>query len=82
MRFPNVSLSTSCDGVAEFVLDMGRQAAIFELAILNAERLHNYLVQIGFQRKNDNSSPYIKKESNKKIVLAKKMTYSKKFQKK
>ena len=34
------------------------------------ERLHNYLVQIGFQRKNDNSSLYIKECPDKKIVLA------------
>ena len=33
------------------------------------ERLHNYLVQIGFQRKNDNSSLYIKEGLDKKIVL-------------
>ena len=33
------------------------------------ERLHNYLIQIIFQRKNDNSSMYIKEGPNKKIVL-------------
>ena len=33
------------------------------------ERLHNYLVQIGFQRKNDNNSLYIKEGPDKKIVL-------------
>ena len=33
------------------------------------ERLHNYLVQIGFQRTNDNSSLYIKEGPDKKIVL-------------
>ena len=35
------------------------------------ERLHNYLIQIGFQRTNDNSSLYIKEGPNKKIELAK-----------
>ena len=34
------------------------------------ERFHNYLVQIGFQRTNDNSSLYIKEGLDKKIVLA------------
>ena len=34
------------------------------------ERLHNYLLQIGFQRTNDNSSLYIKEGPDKKIVLA------------
>ena len=34
------------------------------------ERLHNYLIQIDFQRTNDNSSMYIKEGPNKKIVLA------------
>lgn len=34
------------------------------------ERLHNYLVQIGFQRTNDNSSLYIKEGPDNKIVLA------------
>ena len=33
------------------------------------ERLHNYLIQIGFQRKNDNNGLYIKEGPNKKIVL-------------
>ena len=33
------------------------------------ERLHNYLIQIGFQRKNDNSSLYIKEGLDKNIVL-------------
>ena len=35
------------------------------------ERLHNYLIQIGFQRTNDNNSLYIKEGPNNKIVLAK-----------
>ena len=34
------------------------------------ERLHNYLIQIGFQRTNDNSSLYIKQGQNNRIVLA------------
>ena len=34
------------------------------------ERLHNYLIQIGFQRTNDNSSLYIKQGPDNKIVLA------------
>ena len=34
------------------------------------ERLHNNLLQIGFQRTNDNSSLYIKEGPDKKIVLA------------
>ena len=34
------------------------------------ERLHNYLIQIGFQRKNDNNSLYIKQGQDNKIVLA------------
>ena len=34
------------------------------------ERLHNYLVQIGFQRKNDNNSLYIKEGLDNMIVLA------------
>ena len=34
------------------------------------ERLHNYLIQIGFQRTNDNNSLYIKQGPNNKIVLA------------
>ena len=34
------------------------------------ERLHNYLIQIGFQRTNDNSSLYIKESPDNKIVLA------------
>ena len=34
------------------------------------ERLHNYLIQISFQRKNDKSSLYIKERPNNKIVLA------------
>ena len=33
------------------------------------ERLHNYLIQIGFQRTNDNSSLYIKEGPDKKIAL-------------
>ena len=32
-------------------------------------RLHNYLIQIGFQRINDNSSLYIKEGPDNKIVL-------------
>ena len=32
-------------------------------------RLHNYLIQIGFQRINDNNSLYIKEGPVKKIVL-------------
>ena len=34
------------------------------------ERLHNYLIQIGFQRNNDNNSLYIKEGLDNKIVLA------------
>ena len=34
------------------------------------ERLHNYLIQIGFQRTNDNRSLYIKKGLDNKIILA------------
>ena len=34
------------------------------------ERLHNYLLKIGFQRTNDNISLYIKEGLDKKIVLA------------
>ncbi len=34
------------------------------------ERIHNYLIQIGFQRTNDNSSLYIKEGPDNKIVLA------------
>ena len=34
------------------------------------ERLHNYLIQIGFQRTNDNNSLYIKEGQDNKIVLA------------
>ena len=37
------------------------------------ERLHNYLIQISFQRTNDNSSLYIKQGPNNKIVLEKKL---------
>ena len=33
------------------------------------ERLHNYLIHIGFQRKNDNNSLYVKEGLDKKIVL-------------
>ena len=33
------------------------------------ERLHNYLIKISFQRKNDNNSLYIKEGPDKKIVL-------------
>ena len=32
-------------------------------------RLHNYLIQIGFQRTNDNSSLYIKQGPDKNIIL-------------
>ena len=56
------------------------------------ERLHNYLIQIGFQRTNDNNSLYIKEGPDKKIVLQKYLlmilylqemvTYAKHFQKK
>ena len=35
------------------------------------ERFHNYLIQIGFQRTNNNSSLYIKQGPDKRIVLAK-----------
>ena len=35
------------------------------------ERIHNYLIQIGFQRTNDNRSLYVKEGSNKKIVMTK-----------
>ena len=35
------------------------------------ERLHNYLIQIGFQMTNDNSSLYIKQGLDNKIFLAK-----------
>ena len=35
------------------------------------ERLHNYLIQIGFQRTNDNSSLYIKEGPDKKIIFSK-----------
>ena len=35
------------------------------------ERLHNYLIQIGFQRTNDKNSLYIKQGLDNKIVLAK-----------
>ena len=31
--------------------------------------MHNYLIQIGFQRTNDNNSLYIKQGPNNKIVL-------------
>ena len=34
------------------------------------ERLHNYLILIGFQRTNDNSSLYIKQGPDNKIILA------------
>ena len=34
------------------------------------ERLHNYLIQIGFKRANDNNSLYIKEGPDNKIVLA------------
>ena len=34
------------------------------------ERLHNYIMQIGFQKTNDNSSLYIKEGPDNKIVLA------------
>ena len=33
------------------------------------ERLHNYLIKIGFQRTNDNNNLYIKEGLDKKIVL-------------
>lgn len=35
------------------------------------ERLHNYLIQIGFQRTNDNNSLYIKEGPDNKIFLKK-----------
>ena len=35
------------------------------------ERLHNYLIEISFQRTNDNISLYIKEGLDKKIVLEK-----------
>src|SRR5271154_3793705 len=35
------------------------------------ERLHNYLIKIGFQRTNDISNLYIKEELDNNIVLAK-----------
>ena len=35
------------------------------------ERLHNYLMKIGFQRTNDNSSLYIKEGLDNKIVVVK-----------
>ena len=34
------------------------------------ERLHNYLIKIGFQRTNDNNSLYSKEGPNKKTLLA------------
>ena len=34
------------------------------------ERLHNYLIQTGFQRTNDNNNLYIREGPNNKIVLA------------
>ena len=34
------------------------------------ESLHNYLIQIDFQRTNDNSSLYIKQGQNNRIVLS------------
>ena len=34
------------------------------------ERLHNYLVQIGFERTDDNSNMYIKSEEGKDILIA------------
>ena len=34
------------------------------------ERLHNYLIKIGFQRTNDNINMYIKEGLDKKIVFA------------
>ena len=34
------------------------------------EKLHNYLIQIGFHRTNENNSLYVKEDSNKKIVMA------------
>ena len=53
------------------------------------ERLHNYLIHISFQRKNDNSSLYNTEGPDNKIVLAKifvddtlfigMMTYAKNF---
>ena len=33
------------------------------------ERLHNYLIQIGFQRKNDKNSLYVKEGLEKKITM-------------
>ena len=35
------------------------------------ERLHKYLVQIGFERTNDNSNMYIKLEEGKDILISK-----------
>ena len=37
------------------------------------ERLHKYFIKIGFQRKNDNNSLYIKEGPYNKIVLEKKI---------
>ena len=34
------------------------------------ERLHNYLIQIGFERTNDNSCLYAKEDLDKRIVMA------------
>ena len=34
------------------------------------KRFHNYLIQIRFQRTNDNNSLYIKEQLDKKIILA------------
>ena len=39
------------------------------------EKLHNYLIQIGFWRTNDNSSLYIKEGPDKKSVLAEIFVY-------
>ena len=35
------------------------------------ERLHNYLVRIGFERNNDNNNLYLKKEEGKGILPSK-----------
>ena len=39
------------------------------------ERLHNYLIKIGFQRTNDNNNLYIKEGPDKKIVLVEIFVY-------
>ena len=35
------------------------------------ERLHNYLVKIGFERTDDNKNLYLKKEKGKCVLLSK-----------